>query len=76
SRGVAMLCDTVTNQIFPVLPNGDLQTLNKRFNFAFWASADDGHTAVRVCTGATTPDANVEMLIAAVEALPEPPPFC
>jgi len=67
ARSVPMLCDTVTNQIFPVLPNAALHKLSERFSFARWAVVDEGHTAVRVCTGATTPDGNVDALVAAIE---------
>ncbi len=76
SRGVAMLCDTQTNQIFPVLSDECLQTLQKQFRFAYWAKVGQGYTAVRVCTGALTPDAHVEALLSAVETLPLPHPYC
>ncbi len=66
SRGVPMLCDTVTNQIFPVLPNAALQKLSGAFSFAHWAVVDEGHTAVRVCASATTPDARIDALVKAI----------
>ena len=67
--GFPMLCDTLANQIFPVLPNAALATLSEHFSFARWATVDAGHTAVRFCAGATTPDANVDALVAALKAL-------
>ena len=70
SRGVPMLCDTITNQIFPVLPNEFMEKLSERFSFAFWAAVDTEHTALRFCAGATTPDENVAELLSAVLALP------
>ena len=66
---IPMLCDTVTNQIFPVLPNTLYDKLQERFSFAHWASVDDTHTAVRFCAGATTPDGNVDALVQALDAL-------
>ncbi|HNW85543.1 MAG TPA: beta-eliminating lyase-related protein [Candidatus Limiplasma sp.] len=68
-KGIPMLCDTITNQIFPVLPNAAFLALGEKFSFAHWARVDDAHTAVRFCAGATTPEANVQALIAAIEAL-------
>jgi len=69
-KGYSLLCDTKANQIFPVLPNGALEALGREFRFAFWEAVDAGHTAVRICVGVTTPEANVTALLRAVEALP------
>jgi threonine aldolase len=69
SKGYAMLADTKANQVFPVLPNDALKTLQKDFAFAFWEAVGPAHTAVRICVGATTPDANIAALQSAVEAL-------
>jgi threonine aldolase len=68
-KGYAMLADTKTNQIFPILPNAALRALEKTFAFAFWEAVDSRHTAVRICVGVTTPEENVRALINAVEAL-------
>jgi len=68
-KGFPMLCDTLTNQIFPVLPNTVLDQLGEKFSFAHWGKVDASHTAVRFCAGATTPEANVQALLAAIEAL-------
>lgn len=68
AHGIPMLCDTVTNQIFPVLPDALLAKLSERFSFAHWCRVDVGHTAVRFCAGATTAEANIDALIAALDA--------
>ncbi|MDD3213833.1 MAG: aminotransferase class I/II-fold pyridoxal phosphate-dependent enzyme [Eubacteriales bacterium] len=68
-KGIRMLCDTPANQIFPVLPNGVLEKLGEAFSFAFWEAVDENHTAVRFCTGATTPDTNVDALVRTIGAL-------
>ncbi len=68
-KGFPMLNDTITNQVFPVLPNAVYQTLSERFSFAYWTAVDDAHTAVRFCAGATTNEANVQALLEAVQAL-------
>ena len=68
-KGYSMLADTKANQIFPILPNVALRTLETDFTFAFWQAVDSAHTAVRICVGVTTPDENIESLLRAVEAL-------
>lgn len=68
-KGVPMLCDTLTNQIFPVLPNATLNRLAETFTFAHWCAVDESHTAVRFCASATTPEGNVAALLAAIEGL-------
>lgn len=69
NKGYPLLSDTQTNQVFPILPNEALRTLQKSFAFAFWEAADEARTAVRICVGVTTPEANVTALLDAVEAL-------
>lgn len=68
-KGYPLLADTKANQVFPILPNAALQELQRSFVFAFWEAVDSAHTAVRICVGATTPEANVHALLDAVEAL-------
>lgn len=67
-RGIPMLCDTLANQIFPVLPHEMLAKLGEHYTFAHWCAVDEGHTAVRFCASATTPDSRVDELIAAIRA--------
>ena len=70
AHGVPMLNETVTNQIFPVLPNAALEVLGQVFTCAHWATVDATHTAVRFCAGATTPEVNVTALLTAIEQYP------
>ena len=61
--------ETVTNQVFPVLPVAMLETLAKDFTFAYWAKYDDNHAVVRFCTSwATQPEA-VTALCEALETM-------
>lgn len=69
AKGCPMLCDTLTNQIFPILPDDSLARLSDRFTYAHWTKVDETHTAVRFCAGATTPDANIDALLTAIQAL-------
>lgn len=68
-KGYPMLSDTTANQIFPILPNDALKALQASFTFAFWETVDEAHTAVRICVGVTTPEANVTALLAAIQTL-------
>ncbi|MEG2315441.1 MAG: beta-eliminating lyase-related protein [Clostridia bacterium] len=63
--GCALYSDTVTNQIFPILPNGALEKLAKDFQFSFWEKMDEEHSAVRFCTSAVTARADVDALLKA-----------
>ena len=66
AHGVPMLCDTPTNQIFPVLPDALLNKLSEQFSFAHWCKVDAAHTAVRFCAGATTAQPHVTALLQAL----------
>ncbi len=68
-KGWTLFCDTITNQVFPILPDEALKRLEKDFSCSHWAKIDQTHTAVRFCAGATTPEKNVDALVAAIEAL-------
>jgi hypothetical protein len=48
--GIPMLCDTVTNQIFPVLPNTAMEILSKNFSLRIGRQGQR-HTAVRSAPG-------------------------
>ena len=69
AKGYPLLCDTKANQVFPILPNDALRTLERSFSFAFWQAVDPGHTAVRISVSVTTPEENVNALLDAVKAL-------
>ena len=63
AQGFPLLCDTVANQIFPILPNTLITQLSEQFSFAHWETVDDSHTAVRFCASASTLDVNVDALL-------------
>jgi len=69
-RGYPLLCDTIANQVFPVLPRADISRLSLEFSFAKWQRVDEGHEALRFCVGVTTPEANVAILEKAILSLP------
>lgn len=69
AKGFPLLADTVTNQVFPILPNALMEALQKHFSFSLWQRVDETHTAIRFCASVTTPEASVEMLEKEIAAL-------
>ena len=67
-HGCALYSDTVANQIFPILPDAAAGRLAEKYVFSFWERVDAGHQAVRFCTNVTTPRAEVDALLADIEA--------
>lgn len=60
--GAELPVDGGTNQVFPVLPNGLLEELGKKFTFAEMGHDDGSRRMVRFCTSWATRDADVESL--------------
>ena len=66
AKGYQFLCDSPTNQQFPILEDEQIEALRADFGFEFWQRIDPTHSAVRFCTSwATTSDA-VDTLLAAL----------
>lgn len=60
--GVNVYYNSPTNQIFPIFTNTALAVLKEKYSFEHIASLGD-KTAVRICTGWSTKEENVDMLI-------------
>lgn len=67
--GWPLLIQSPTNQQFPILPNAVLAALNEKYSSCYWEQPDDGHTAVRFCTGWSTRDEDIDALIRDVQLL-------
>ena len=52
--GHAFLCESPSNQIFPILPNRLIQRLLENFDFYIWKKVDSGHAAIRLVTSWAT----------------------
>lgn len=61
-KGYRFHIETVTNQIFIVLPNDKMENLRKSVAFDFWERADDNHTVVRFASSWATTEENVNAL--------------
>lgn len=62
-RGFSFLTDSKTNQIFPILPNGIIEKLSKKYQFYVWKKVDENHSAIRLITSWSTQEREVETLI-------------
>ena len=65
-KGYGFVVENNTNQQLPILPDKELERLQKDFEFSFWEKTDATHTAVRICTCWATKSENVDKLIAAI----------
>lgn len=68
-KGWELLISSPTNQQFPIVPNGALAELDKKYSNCFWNKVGDTHTAVRYCTSWSSRDEDVDALIADIQAL-------
>ena len=67
--GYPFFCDSVTNQQFPIFPDGVVKALELDFGFEFSSKPDAEHTCIRLVTSWATPEANVDAFLAALKAL-------
>lgn len=63
AKGYALFVDSPSNQVFPILPRGLLQTLAMEFGYAFWQTYDEQNDVVRFCTSWATPPQMVDALL-------------
>ena len=69
AKGYPLFVSSASNQQFPVLPDGHMAELEKKYSFEVWEKVDGSHTAVRFCTSWSTTDEDVDALIADIRAL-------
>ena len=67
--GYAMLIESDTNQIFPVLPNRLISGLQEDYGVLVWQVLDEEKTAVRFITSWATPEEEVDRFICYLEEL-------
>jgi threonine aldolase len=65
AAGVTFLGEPVTNQVFPILPDGVIAALREQFGFHVWSRIDAEHSAIRLVTSWATPAAAVDALLEA-----------
>lgn len=68
-KGYPYLVPNGTNQIFPIIPDAELEILGQDFGYCYQQRVDETHSAVRFCTSWATREENVDALIRAVRKL-------
>lgn len=61
-KGYEFFTDSPTNQVFIVLENEKLKTLEREVAFSFWEKAGDARTVVRFATSWSTTDEDIDAL--------------
>ncbi|CDS98126.1 Low-specificity L-threonine aldolase [Sphingobacterium faecium PCAi_F2.5] len=69
SKGFSFLTNSMTNQIFPILPKDIIQKLSENYQFYIWKEIDDDHAAIRLITSWATDEKNVDAFIADLKSL-------
>lgn len=67
-KGIELLYNSPTNQLFPLLTDEQMKKLEKNFSFSFWGRFND-RNAVRFCTSWATQKSDVDTLVAAIYEL-------
>lgn len=66
AKGYSFMCDSPTNQQFPILSYEQIERLSKDFSFDDYGPADAHHRYVRFCTSWATTEENVRKLLEAI----------
>jgi len=64
ARGVEFLTEPVTNQVFPILTDRQVESLRAHYSFHVWTRVDSGRSAIRLVTSWATPDEAVDGFLA------------
>ncbi|MCD0487609.1 aminotransferase class V-fold PLP-dependent enzyme [Pedobacter sp. MC2016-14] len=70
--GIDLICDTSTNQIFPVLNNRVVEALKKDYEFIVWQKIDAEHSAIRLVTCWATEEEAVKQFLEDLSSLKSP----
>ncbi len=66
-RGVPLYVDSPTNQVFPVFGDAVLERLGRKIGFTLWEKLDGSRSVVRLATSWATREAEVELLLDAID---------
>ena len=67
--GCEFLCETFTNQIFPILKYGEIEKLSENFDFYIWKKLDEEKAAIRIITSWATKEEVVHQFIKEIKNL-------
>ena len=62
-KGFEFLTKPVSNQIFPILPNGLIEKLSEKYEFYVWKKIDDEKSVVRLITSWATKEKFVDQFL-------------
>ena len=65
-KGYDFMCESATNQQFPILSYEQIEQLKGEFSFDDYGPADENHRYVRFCTSWATTEENVNKLLEAI----------
>ncbi len=63
SAGYVLAAETETNQVFPILPNKVISSLQSHFAFHVWEKKDDHHAIIRLVTSWATEEHKVDLFL-------------
>lgn len=63
AKKISFLCESPTNQQFPILTQDQIVLFSKKYAFEYWTKIDDQRGAVRFCTSWATREEDVDMLV-------------
>lgn len=63
------MCNSPTNQQFPILTTEQINTLSQKYAFEFWTKTDDDLSVVRFCTSWATREEDVQELVSDIQKL-------
>ena len=68
-RGYRMFIDSPTNQQFPILEDGILESIKGKVGFCFWEKYDENHTVVRFASSWATTEEDIAYLEQVIPAV-------
>ena len=63
AKGHTLLCDSCTNQIFPILPKELIEKMQSNYNFYIWSEVDAQRSAIRLVTSWATQESAVNSFL-------------
>lgn len=73
SHGIRFAAETESNQLFPILPNTLITSLQAQFDFYVWEPYDGEHSVTRFVTSWATDEARIAQLLSVVKSAPAQP---
>lgn len=67
--GCSWWAETLTNQIFPILDNKQIERLSEKFDFYIWRKVDENRSAIRIITSWASKEEHVEYFIDEINKL-------